>query len=71
MKQGTFRKKWTRKFLELRENELIWYKDEGEASDSAIPLQDIMSVEDTDYNVDKPHCLVITLVLYTISIGNL
>ncbi|KNB46852.1 calcium/calmodulin protein kinase [Blastocystis sp. subtype 4] len=60
-KQGTFRKKWTRKFLELRENELIWYKDEGEASDSAIPLQDIASVEDTDYNVDKPHCLVITL----------
>ena len=48
--------------MELRESEIKWYIDEGEACDGYISLKDITTVEDCEFNIDKPHCLVITLV---------
>ena len=46
----------------MRECELKWYSEEGGACDGYISLKDIASVEDCEYNIDKPHCLSITLV---------
>lgn len=62
MRLVDFRKKWSRRYLELRESELKWYAEEGGACDGYISLKDIASVEDCEYNIDKPHCLSITLV---------
>lgn len=60
--QAGFRKKWSRRFLELRESEIKWYVEEGEQCDGYLSLKDIQSVEEADYSVDKPQCLTITLV---------
>ena len=48
--------------MELHESELVWYKDEGEGVDSSIPLEDIATVDTCESNMDKPNCLIITLV---------
>ena len=49
--------------MELHESELVWYKDEGEGVDSSIPLQDIATVDTCESTMDKPNCLLITLVV--------
>ena len=69
--QSTFRKKWARRFLELRENELKWYVDEGDVCDGYISLKDIASIEDCEYSVEKPQCLMITLVSVLRGIPNI
>ena len=48
--------------MELRENESKWFVDEGDVCDGYIPLKDIASIEDCEYSVEKPQCLMITLV---------
>lgn len=54
--------------MELHESELVWYKDEGEGVDSSIPLEDIATIDTCESNVDKPNCLIITLVVQWVSV---
>ena len=48
--------------MELHESDLAWYKDEGEGYEGSISLEDITTVEIGEYSVEKPQCLLITLV---------
>lgn len=60
--QSGFRKKWAKRFLELRKSELRWYVEEGDSCDGYLSLKDISSVEEGEYSIEKPLCLLVTLV---------
>ena len=38
--------------------------DEGDVCDGYISLKDIATIEDCEYNIEKPQCLMITLVCF-------
>lgn len=61
--QSGFRKKWSKRFLELRESEIKWYVEEGEPCDGYLSLKDIVTIDEAEYSIEKPQCLTITLVL--------
>lgn len=63
--QSGFRKKWSKRFLELRESEIKWYVEEGEPCDGYLSLKDIVTIDEAEYSIEKPQCLTITLVLHS------
>ena len=43
---------------------LAWYVEEGGSADGNISLKDIVSIEESEFSIEKPQCLLITLVSF-------